>query len=116
MAKQTIEITRLDDFNEGFRVAPRRPHKGALTRAKNKAEPKQGKIAGRPKVTNDMPTEKGQQIFEQMKRDGFYDVVNFDMSMSYLSNIMSNISDMGYQLNSIRDKNQRVIRYELDTQ
>lgn len=117
MAKQTIEITQLDDFSEGFRVAPRRPHKGALTRARSKVEPKkQSKGAGRTKVTSDMPTEKGQRIFEQMRRDGFYDVANFDMSLSYLSNIMSNIRELGYELHSIRDKNQRVIRYELDTQ
>ena len=109
-----MKITRLDNFGEGFKVTPRRPHKGGATRTK--AKPKQGKSAGRSKVTSDMPTEKGQRIFEQMKRDGFYNVADFDMSLSYLSNIMSNIREMGYEMRSIRDKNQRVIRYELGKQ
>lgn len=113
-----MKITQLDSYGEGFRVAPRRPHKEKLTREK-KVEAKlkkKGKGAGRTKTTSDMPTEKGQRIFDQIKRDGFYDVANFDMSLSYLSNIMTNIREMGYQLNSIKDERQRVIRYELDRQ
>lgn len=117
MANQIMKITQLDDFKEGFRVAPRKPHREVITRAKVGVKTKkQGKGAGRTKTTTDMPTEKGQQIFEQIKKDGFYNVVNFDMSMSYLSNIMSNIREMGYALSSIKDENQRVIRYELDRQ
>jgi hypothetical protein len=71
---------------------------------------------GRPQTTSEMPTEKGQQILEQIKEDGFYDVGDFDMSQSYLSNIMSQIRELGYTVSSIKGGNQRVIRYELNEQ
>ncbi len=71
---------------------------------------------GRPKTTSDMPTKKGQQVLDKIKEDGFYDVDNFELSQSYLSNIIGEIRELGYKVSGITGKNQRVVRYELDKQ
>lgn len=71
---------------------------------------------GRPKTTIDMPTKKGQQVLEQILENGFYDVGDFDLSQTYLSNIIGQIRELGYTVNSIIGKNKRAIRYELDKQ
>lgn len=71
---------------------------------------------GRPKTTIDMPTKKGQQVLEQIIEKGFYDVDDFEFSQSYLSNIIGQIRELGYTINSITGKNRRIVRYELDKQ
>lgn len=68
---------------------------------------------GRPKTSSDMPTKKGQQILEQMLENGFYDVGEFDMSQSYLSNIIGQMRELGYKISSITGESGRVVRYEL---
>ena len=69
---------------------------------------------GRPKTTSDMSTKKGQQVLDQIKEDGFYDVDNFELSQSYLSNIIGEIRELGYKVSGITGKTQRVVRYELE--
>ena len=71
---------------------------------------------GRPKTTIDMPTKRGQQVLDKIKEDGFYDVDNFELSQTYLSNIIFEIRELGYKVSSITGKNQRVVRYKLDKQ
>ncbi|WP_296244783.1 MULTISPECIES: hypothetical protein [unclassified Psychrobacter] len=68
---------------------------------------------GRPKTTSDMPTKKGQQVLEQLLEKGFYDVNDFELSQSYLSNIVGQIRELGYTVSGTTGKNQRVVRYEL---
>lgn len=69
---------------------------------------------GRPKTTSDMPTKKGQQVLEQLLEKGFYDVNDFELSQSYLSNIIGQIRELGYTVSGITGKSQRVVRYELE--
>lgn len=71
---------------------------------------------GRPKTTIDMPTKRGQQVLEQIIENGFYDVNDFDLSQTYLSNIIGQIRELGYTVNSITGKSRRIVRYELDKQ
>lgn len=71
---------------------------------------------GRPKTTSDMPTKKGQQVLEQLLEKGFYDVNDFELSQSYLSNIIGQIRELGYTVNMTTGKNQKAVRYAMDKQ
>lgn len=74
------------------------------------------RIVGRPKTTSDMPTKKGQQVLEQLLEKGFYDVNDFELSQSYLSNIIGQIRELGYTVSGITGKSQRAVRYAMDKQ
>lgn len=90
---------------------------GKATLRRDDGQPKRRKKgAGRPKVRTEMSTQKGQQVLDKIKEDGFYDVDNFELSQTYLSNIIFEIRELGYKVSNIKGKNQRVVCYKLDKQ
>lgn len=118
-----IRATSAVTFVDMLTRAPSSPAQKKKLIAKAQRENKQAlkklakrEGAGRPKVTTDMPTKRGQQILEQMKEKGFYDVADFELSQTYLSNIISQMRELGYTVNIITGKKQKAVRYVLDKQ
>ena len=53
-------------------------------------------------LSEKMTTKVGQEVLDQIKEKGFYQVSDFEMSRVYLSNIISDIRELGYKLVNIK--------------
>lgn len=62
-----------------------------------------------------MPTKKGGEVLEKLKADGVFCVADWDMERKYLSLIMTDIRDLGYEIGSIKS-GRFVTHYTLDEQ
>ena len=89
--------------------------------AKNIAKPAKEKVnvAKKPVKTinfsEKMTTKVGQEVLDQIKEKGFYQVSDFQMSRVYLGNIISDIRELGYKLVGVKS-GRLIVRYELDAQ
>ena len=72
----------------------RRIRRNELNRLKREAE-------GKP-VTTEMPTQKGQEVLDQLKKDGEYHVSQWSGNRKYLTLIMSNARQIGYGIESVK--------------
>ncbi len=96
-----MKVTKLDNFGEGFKVAPRKPH------TQPKSRPKQ-KRCYQLKVA----TGRGDEVLAQLLKNGFYPVSHFEGSGSYFREILANIRAIGYEIQPVREGN-AIGRYEL---
>lgn len=89
--------------------------------AKNIAKPAKEKVnvAKKPVKTIDfsekMTTKVGQEVLDQIKEKGFYQVSDFQMSRVYLGNIISDIRELGYKLVNVK-VGRKITQYRLDEQ
>lgn len=74
--------------------------KAALRR--DDGQPKRRKGAGRPKVTTEMSTAKGQAVLDTMRAKGVFHGADWELSRGYLNTIMQDIRDLGYEINIIK--------------
>ena len=100
-----MKVTKLDNFGEGFKVAPRKPH------TQPKSRPKQ-KRCYQLKVATGMRTKRGDEVLAQLLKNGFYPVSHFEGSGSYFREILANIRAIGYEIQPVREGN-AIGRYEL---
>lgn len=86
---------------------------GTATLRRDDGQPKRRKKgAGRPKVTTEMSTAKGQAVLETLRSKGIYHAADWELSRGYLNTIMQDIRDLGYEIKIIRT-GMRASRYEL---
>lgn len=89
--------------------------------AKNTAKPAKEKVnvAKKPVKTinfsEKMTTKIGQEVLDQIKEKGFYQVSDFEMSRVYLGNIISDIRELGYKLVNVK-VGRKITQYRLDEQ
>ena len=57
----------------------------------------------------------GQDVFDTMKEQGFYEVADFKMSYKYLQQILAKIRALGYSTTAER-KGKKIVRYVLNKQ
>ena len=85
---------------------------GKATLRRDDGQPKRRKGAGRPKVTTEMSTAKGQAVLDTMRAKGVFHAADWELSRGYLNTIMQDIRDLGYEIKIIRT-GMRASRYEL---
>ena len=70
---------------------------------------------GRPKVRTEMPTQKGQQVLDQLKSEGIYQVSDWPLSRKYLEVMIYEARQLGYAVENIK-AGTRTTHYRLDRQ
>ncbi|KAA0915792.1 hypothetical protein [Psychrobacter sp. ANT_WB68] len=70
---------------------------------------------GRPKVRTEMPTAKGQQVLDQLKSEGVYQVSDWPLSRKYLEVMIYEARQLGYAIENIK-AGTRTTHYKLDKQ